>query len=111
MNTDTSLLAETLQSFSEAAKKIPAYRGTAEHADPSTVFRWANRGCRAADGSLVKLQVVRVGGRYLTSVEAIQRFFESLNTDAVLPKARPRSATKRRRASQRASDELKAAGV
>lgn len=47
---------------------------------PSTLYRWAVRGLKADDGTLVRLEVIRVGARTLaTSVEAIQRYCERLS--------------------------------
>jgi hypothetical protein len=40
----------------------------------STVIRWVRRGCRG-----VRLEAVRVGGRWVTSREALDRFVERLN--------------------------------
>jgi hypothetical protein len=38
---------------------------------PATIYRWVSRGIRGT-----KLETIRIGGRRLTSVEAIDRFIE-----------------------------------
>lgn len=44
------------------------------HVAPSTVWRWIRRGVRAADGSIIRLDYVRLGRRILIEPEAIERF-------------------------------------
>ncbi len=53
----------------------------------STVRRWAMNGIQSkADGKIIKLECVRVGGRYWTSRAAVGRFLEATGgTSAVLP--------------------------
>jgi hypothetical protein len=62
---DTS--TETLLTLSRAAEHYPAVNGKRPHA--STVFRHAAHGI-----SGVRLETVQVGGRVVTSAEAVQRF-------------------------------------
>ncbi|MBO0699620.1 MAG: DUF1580 domain-containing protein, partial [Zavarzinella sp.] len=71
------LATETLLSFAQAAKRLPGHRD-GKRLDPSTVWRWHKRGSRAADGRLVKLEATKIGGRSVTSVEALQRFSDAL---------------------------------
>ncbi|MCE9566555.1 MAG: hypothetical protein K8U57_31410 [Planctomycetes bacterium] len=64
------------------------------------MWRWRNTGARATDGTLVKLECVRVGGRWLTSRGAVARFVSAL-TDAstsVESSPIPRSPAQRRKA-------------
>ena len=70
------------------------------------------RGAGAPDGNLVKLEAVRIGGRWLTSREALQRFVAALTprVDAAAP-APPRTKEARTRSSERAATELKRMGV
>jgi hypothetical protein len=42
------------------------------------VFRHIVKGVRAANGEVIRLEAVRAGSRWLTSVEAIARFYERL---------------------------------
>src|SRR5215218_1301050 len=48
---------------------------------PSTIYRWASRGCRG-----VQLEVIRVGGVLKTTASAVSRFAERLS---VCPAAAP----------------------
>jgi len=66
----TGLLAEDTLSLEQASEQIKAYTG--RKPDKSTVYRWAKRGCWG-----VKLEHVRVGGRIITSKQALMRFINS----------------------------------
>ena len=67
------LLNEECLSFIDAAKRVPKINGKQVHS--STVWRWARKGCRG-----VKLECRLLGGRFITSVEALDRFFEAQAT-------------------------------
>jgi hypothetical protein len=65
---------------------------------PSTLWRRIHRGCRAADGTFVKLGVAPIGGTPMTTCESVLRFFAELtertsvvtdNADADGSQARP----------------------
>ncbi len=89
------------------AKKIPGARGNS-HTNASTIFRWITRGVRAANGTIVKLEAIRLGSSWRTSLEAVDRFSARLTEAAIptsptpppaptptpTPKARNRAATK-----------------
>lgn len=101
--------------LSAAGRLFPAHRG-AGTVNPSTVFRWVKQGARSAGGQLVRLDAVRVGGRWLTSRGAVARFVRAL-TDATpsagpatVP-ARPRTDAARQKASARAARELEKRGA
>jgi hypothetical protein len=101
-------------SLSAAGRLFPGHRGGAA-VDPSTVFRWVTRGTRTTTGHAVKLEAVRVGGRWLTSRGAVARFVAAL-TEAADPapvSAPPvsRSRTASRRANDRAIARLKSLGA
>jgi hypothetical protein len=86
------LQRETLLSFAAAGRYLASVRG-GRPAAPSTFYRWATRGLRGHT-----LEVVRCGGRVVTSAEALQRFFDALTGSTVptpipAPTATP-SATK-----------------
>lgn len=67
------LSAEKVISFTEATKLLPRRRaGKRPHV--ATLYRWANRGLRG-----ICLETIQVGGTRCTSIEALQRFFDSLN--------------------------------
>jgi hypothetical protein len=77
-------LTEKLRSFAEAAKRLPALRG-GKPVNPSTVWRWTTRGVRARDGTLVRLESLKIGGTCCTSDQAVLRFFRALSADASQP--------------------------
>lgn len=66
------LRCETLLSFHDAAELLPTRRrGSRLHI--STLYRWAIRGCRGH-----RLETIVLGGQRVTSLEALQRFFDKL---------------------------------
>jgi hypothetical protein len=69
----------------------------------STAHRWRARGLRAPDGTRVRLETIRVGGTYYTSLEALQTFFERLAGSGAHPGAGPPGA-RRRRAEEHAGE-------
>jgi hypothetical protein len=108
-----NLLSETLISFSEAARLIPAYRGQGR-CNPSTIFRWATIGITAPSGERVFLEVIRLGGRYLTTREALERWAHRLTPtrdDAEPTRPTPRTPGRRQRESERAAKQLEKAGI
>jgi hypothetical protein len=76
--TCTNLMEEKLIPLSQAAKLFPAY-------DPdkapviATMINWAQRGVKLSHGQLVKLELLRIGGRWFTSAPAVKRFIENQN--------------------------------
>ncbi len=98
-------------SLAVAAADIPPGRdGKKTHI--STLLRWILKGAKASDGSIVRLEAVRLGGRWVTSREALQRFAEALTPSVSdVPTSAPRSPTARRRASEQAESELRQRGV
>ena len=68
---------QTLIPFS----KIPGWaeKNLGSRISPSTLHRWRLVGC-----SGVKLQTLKIGGRRFSSVEALEKFFESVtNMDSL----------------------------
>lgn len=66
------LQKDTLLSFADAARLLPATeRGTKLHT--ATIWRWATKG-RVIGGRRIKLENLVVGGRRVTSTEALNRF-------------------------------------
>lgn len=45
---------------------------------PSTLWRWAHKGCRAGDGSVVRLALTYIGGTPMVNAAAVQQFFDEL---------------------------------
>jgi hypothetical protein len=79
------------------------------HVHPATFGRWAFRGCRATDGTRIKLEHTRWGGRLMTSRPAVERYFAALNA-ATDTTPIPRSPAASRRDSEVANVELEGAG-
>jgi hypothetical protein len=76
------------------------------------LLRWILTGAKSPSGELVKLEALRLGNRWITSCEALQRFAERLTPSTnILPPATPRTPTARQRDSERAAKELKALGI
>jgi hypothetical protein len=104
------LATETKIPLSAAAAETPPGRnGKKTHL--STILRWILHGAKAPDGSRVRLDAIRLGGRWFTSREALQRFAEALTPrlgGADMPGRR--GPEKRRRASERAAQQLERLG-
>jgi hypothetical protein len=67
------LRAETIVSYREVvARVLPAREGRGVHV--GTLHRWRSKGMRGA-----RLESLKVGGRWHTSLEALQRFFDRLS--------------------------------
>jgi hypothetical protein len=67
--------------------------------------RRCSAGPRAADGTRVKLEAIRVGSRLITSREAVARFVARLSAAPGAAPA-PRSPAERRKAAEKAGEEL-----
>ena len=65
------LSSEKIVSFTEASKLLPVINGRRIH--PSALWRWARKGVKG-----VRLETRRLGGRFVTSMEAIERFSKAL---------------------------------
>jgi hypothetical protein len=119
-----ALLDETVLDLTAAAKIVPPAKGRRSDNGPedsptprgkkthvSTILRWILSGAKAPDGTRVRLEALRLGGRWVTSREALQRFAEALTPrPAGEPAPAPRSPTARRRDSERAAKKLDVIG-
>jgi hypothetical protein len=107
------LTAETPLSLTAAARLIPPARGgKATHL--STLLRWILHGARGPAGETVRLEAARIGSRWVTTHQALQRFVERLTPvlgGSDRPDSSPRSPEQRRRASDRAAARLDKAGI
>lgn len=104
---------ETLISLTEAARSLPAGRGC-KPVDPSCILRWIQRGLKVKAGPTVhtvRLEGIRAGGRWLTSREALQRFFENITPQLGSDQSLPRTAAERRAADAYATKQLAAQGI
>jgi hypothetical protein len=96
---------EKLISLARAASLVPpARRGKKTHI--STLVRWITQGVKG-----VKLEALRLGGRWFTSAAAMQRFAERLTPKSDEPVMVPRSPVTRECASKRAERELRKLGI
>jgi hypothetical protein len=103
-------VTETLLTPAQAGRKFPSTRD-GKYMGPQAVIRLHRRPARAADGSLVLLEMVRFGGRLFTSAEAIQRYVAALSAGSEDQAAASiRTPADRQRAAEAARAELAAAG-
>jgi len=72
------LTTEEVYTFAELAGRLPSFHGKRIHV--STLHRWCQRGVRG-----VRLECRRLGGRIVTSIEAVDRFSARLAETAAEP--------------------------
>jgi Protein of unknown function (DUF1580) len=81
----------------------------------TSVYRLMNRGVKAPDGQRVYLEHLRVGGKLITSLEAIERFVAATNgvdlDGAELIEALPASSKQRAKELAEIDRQLAAAGI
>ena len=65
------LIDEQVLTFAEATTRLPRLGGRKIHT--SSIWRWATKGVRG-----VRLEARLLGGRYVTSLEALDRFAATL---------------------------------
>jgi hypothetical protein len=105
------LALETPISLTAAARSVPSSRG-GKPTHISTLLRWILSGVKAPSGEVVRLEAIRLGGKWITSREALQRFAERLTPIlAGSPPPTPRTQTARLRAADRAARELERVGI
>lgn len=105
------VLGERTLSAAQLARQLPAGRGDGR-ASPSCVSRWITAGVRGPGGRRVRLEAIRVGGRWMTSKEAFERFTAALTPAAVGDGGHaPRGPGDRMKASERAAAELERVGI
>ncbi len=83
----TMIGEERLYTFSEIAAVLPRINGKKIHV--STLHRWCRRGVRG-----VQLEFRMLGGRMLTSVEAVERFSRQLAECERQPRPYARRSTR-----------------
>ena len=105
------LTREPPLTLAQACRHVPPGRG-GRRTHISTLLRWILTGAKAPGGQTVRLEALRLGGRWVTSREALQRFAEALTPrlDSE-PAPAPRSPAKRRRESDQAARELAKRGI
>jgi hypothetical protein len=95
-------------STSGVGRMLPG-RSPGKTVDPSTVFRWISHGIRRSDGARVRLEAIKIGGRFITSKAAVQRFLVASN-EAETVNTSEATETKQTRAAK-ASAKLEAMGA
>jgi hypothetical protein len=105
-----SLLDENLIGLRQAAQSLPPGRSD-RPVNASTLFRWCRDGVRSPRGELVRLECCRLGGRWLTSLEAISRFSQRLTPDFSKTIPMPRSTANRKRHQEAVSRKLDEIGI
>lgn len=119
------LECEKVLSLSDLARALPMVSGKRIH--QSTIWRWALKGSRG-----VKLEALKLGSRYLSSLEAVERYGRAVSeasavilaerqslrqqsakslADSAKAEAPKPSSALRRRQIERANRELDAAGI
>lgn len=107
------ILAGDGLSLADAARHVPSFRpGRPTHA--ATIWRWATKGVRLHDGTVIKLETCRCGGRQMTSRAALGRFIRAQTPEAdIVCTPTPAAATpaRRKRSCEHAEKELDRIGI
>jgi hypothetical protein len=90
--------------MSQAAWKFPPYRA-GKPTNPSTIWRWIVDGVLLPDGTRIRLEAARLGGRWLTSEQALARFIER-QTPQLTNQTSPPAASAQQLAAEKAGQEL-----
>jgi transcriptional regulator with XRE-family HTH domain len=98
------LIEERLLSLAEAAARVPSFC-PGRRTSVGCIMRWILKGVKTTSG-LVRLKAIRLGGRWLTSVEALERFAAAQTPDLESKPALPGTPAARRRASEEAAGDL-----
>jgi hypothetical protein len=105
------LSTEAVLSLAEAAKLLPSAR-LGRPVSFACILRWILNGTKSPDGRIVKLEALRLGSRWVTSREALQRFAERLTPPMESePTATPRTPGHRRRVLERTARDLEKLGI
>jgi hypothetical protein len=104
------LLSEEILSLNAAAKKLPPGR-RGRPVSLGCLLRWITNGARGPSGERVRLEGLRLGGRWITSSQALQRFAAALTPNTAIEPTAPRTPCQLRRASDRAAKLLEDVGI
>jgi hypothetical protein len=96
--------------MSQAARRFPPHRRD-RPVNPSTIWRWVVDGVRLPGGGKLRLEAARVGGRWLTSEQALARFIDAQTVVQFAPAERPATPRQRQHAAERAGETLEALGM
>jgi hypothetical protein len=105
------ILNEATISLAEACQLLPRGRnGAKPHL--STLIRWISKGAPRPDGTRIRLSAVRVGAKWVTSRQALQRFAVALTPLAEdSQRTTHRTPRQRQRASECAAKQLDRIGI
>ena len=117
-NRDDVLLDEILAGkglgVAQVAKIWPSYRGD-KATSPSLITRWITDGVETPSGGRVRLEAVRLSGRWVTTEGALKRFLAAQQQPANGGEKLPRPAAPKRRDRERQTaaveNELRSLGV
>jgi hypothetical protein len=113
---EIDIRTEQLLSLRQLAGSVPPYRQN-RPVNASTIWRWCHRGVKLSDGSVIKLDCVRLAGRWLSSKEALGRFLARQTPSREAPPAwpaapeTPRARRKSEERARRAGDRLQKHGI
>ena len=111
---ESLLVHESWISLSQAANLFPPAR-LGRPVTGSCVWRWFKEGVRTTDGRRIHLETLRIVSRYVTSEAAVRRFILAQQLGATSAIAVPvhasRTPGQRARASERAAETLRSAGL
>jgi uncharacterized protein DUF1580 len=91
--------------FEKIARRLPSVTG-ANHIHQSTVLRWAMHGVKRK-GVRIRLQAVKMGGRWMTSWKWLKEFFRATTGEPITFT----SPAEERRENNRIAAELKRRGM
>lgn len=97
------------ETLTQLAKRVPRTR-QGRPVTLSCLLRWVLNGARGPSGSRVKLEAVRLAGRWVSSPGALRRFILA-QTPFADQSLLLRTPGRRQRASERAARKLEQAGI
>ena len=104
------LLSEDKLSMRQAGKLMGDVQGQPP-IHPTTVARWCLKGIKIRSGVVARLDHIRVGGRLLTSRQAITRWLAVQTETTATEDIGPRTPAQRNRAADQAAEELERLGI
>ena len=100
------VFSEEVVSFSQASKRLPSVtRGRNIHV--SSIWRWTLAGKKCPDGSVARLETIKIGGTTCTSIEALQRFFDRITGEREIVTPPTLTERQRRKRSEAADRRLR----
>jgi len=98
-------------SLASAAQRVPSFR-PGKPTNVATLWRWGLDGIRLQDGTRLRLEVCRFGGRWVTTEAALARFIKAQTPRMESEQAEaPRTPTQRQKAADRATQQLDKIGI